>query len=182
MCETFYYFLFNSRWIVRIIRKLCITLLSYLYFMRALSSKFVAKYGIKWGLYEIFPTPAVLVLHPSWNISLCLSWVIAKVWPGPSDDSEDEDSGGSSILCKTIKFRDFRKLCAPWKSSKKGIIIQFPAHFRKEIEKRIPKKTVYEGGLLGPNCSTGLGQKQHRKIGANLNEYLGLSLGGDIST
>ena len=54
----------------------------------------------------------------------------------PSDDSEDEDSGGSSILCKTIKFRDFRKLCAPWKSSKKGIIIQFPAHFRKEIEKR----------------------------------------------
>ena len=38
----------------------------------------------------------------------------------PSDDSEDEDSGGSSILCKTIKFRDFRKLCAPWKSFKEG--------------------------------------------------------------
>ena len=94
----------------------------------------------------------------------------------------NEDEEGGCILCKTIKFRDFRKLCAPWKSSKKGIIIQFPAHFRKEIEKRIPKKTVYEGGLLGPNCSTGLGQKQHRKIGANLNEYLGLSLGGDIST
>ena len=55
--------------------KLCITLFSYLNFMRALSSKFVAKSGIKWGLYEIFPTPAVLLLHPSGNIFL--SWTIA---------------------------------------------------------------------------------------------------------
>ena len=55
------------------ISKTC--LLSYLYFMKALSSKFVAKSGIKWGLYEIFPTPAVLLLHPSGNIFL--SWTIA---------------------------------------------------------------------------------------------------------
>ena len=33
--------------------------------MRALSSKFVAKSGIKWRLYEIFPTPTVLFLHPT---------------------------------------------------------------------------------------------------------------------
>ena len=58
---------------------------------------------------------------------------------GDGDGDGDSDVGGS-ILCKTIRFRDFRKLCAPWKSSKKGIIIQFPAHFRKEIEKRIRKK------------------------------------------
>ena len=58
---------------------------------------------------------------------------------GEVDGDVDSDVGGS-ILCKTIRFRDFRKLCAPWKSSKKGIIIQFPAHFRKEIEKRIRKK------------------------------------------
>ena len=58
---------------------------------------------------------------------------------GDGDGDDDGDVGGS-ILCKTIRFRDFRKLCAPWKSSKKGIIIQFPAHFRKEIEKRIRKK------------------------------------------
>ena len=58
---------------------------------------------------------------------------------GEVDGDDDGDVGGS-ILCKTIRFRDFRKLCAPWKSSKKGIIIQFPAHFRKEIEKRIRKK------------------------------------------
>ena len=55
-------------------------------------------------------------------------------------NSDDDGDVGGSILCKTIRFRDFRKLCAPWKSSKKGIIIQFPAHFRKEIEKRIRKK------------------------------------------
>ena len=55
-------------------------------------------------------------------------------------DGDDDGDVGGSILCKTIRFRDFRKLCAPWKSSKKGIIIQFPAHFRKEIEKRIRKK------------------------------------------
>ena len=61
-----------------------------------------------------------------------------------ADDDEVNSDGdgevGGSILCKTIRFRDFRKLCAPWKSSKKGIIIQFPAHFRKEIEKRTRKK------------------------------------------
>ena len=54
-------------------------------------------------------------------------------------NGDDDGEVGGSILCKTIRFRDFRKLCAPWKSSKKGIIIQFPAHFRKEIEKN-PKE------------------------------------------
>ena len=122
----------------------------------------------KWKYFPIFDN--CILIH----IIQCLAQIL-----NCKDNAEWR--WGGCILCKTIKFRDFRKLCAPWKSSKKGIIIQFPAHFRKEIEKRIPKKTVYEGGLLGPNCSTGLGQKQQRKIGANLIEYLGLSLGGDIS-
>ena len=58
---------------------------------------------------------------------------------GGEVNGDDDGDVGGSILCKTIRFRDFRKLCAPWKSSKKGIIIQFPAHFRKEIEKN-PKE------------------------------------------
>ena len=168
------YSVFHFPWIVYL--KLCTTVLSYLYFMRALSSKFVAKSGIKWGLYEIFPTPAVLVLHPSGNILLHLSWydciwmhiiqisVLLKCkhnvkisfildWKKAANEDKETSSGGS-ILCKTIKFRDFRKLCAPWKSFKEGDNHPISCAFSQRNGEEDTKEVSILGKaptILGPN-------------------------------
>ena len=154
------YSVFHFPWIVYL--KLCTTVLSYLYFMRALSSKFVAKSGIKWGLYEIFPTPAVLVLHPSGNILLHLSWYnciwmhiiqfsvllkckhnvkISFILGWKKQPMKIRRPAVAAVFfVRQSSSGTSGNFVHPGSRSKKGIIIQFPAHFRKEMEKRIQKK------------------------------------------